>query len=77
MYKRQFGDIADLSRVVDLDEIAGNDYNLNILLYVAPTDVGEKLTVAQALAGLESAQTRAAETRSALESELVKWGLSP
>ena len=72
-----FGDIADLSRVVDLDEIAGNDYNLNILLYVAPTDVGEKLTVAQALAGLESAQTRAAETRSALESELVKWGLSP
>ena len=30
-----FGDIADLSRVVDLDEIAGNDYNLNILLYGA------------------------------------------
>ena len=44
-----------LARVVDLDEIAGNDYNLNIPLYVAPADTGEKLTLAEALADLEAA----------------------
>ena len=71
-----FGDIDGLSRVVDLDEIAGNDYNLNIPLYVAPADTGEKLTLEQALADLEAAHARAAETRSALEAELAKWGLS-
>jgi len=71
-----FRDIDGLSRVVDLDEIAGNDYNLNIPLYVAPADTGEKLTLEQALADLEAAHARAAETRSALEAELAKWGLS-
>ena len=44
-----------LARVADLDEIAGNDYNLNIPLYVAPADTGEKLTLDQALADLEAA----------------------
>ena len=41
---------AGLARVVDLDEIAGNDCNLNIPLYVAPADTGEKVTLAEALA---------------------------
>ena len=45
-----FDDIDGLAHVVDLDEIAGNDYNLNIPLYVAPADTGEKVTLAQALA---------------------------
>ncbi|MEQ7127411.1 class I SAM-dependent DNA methyltransferase [Actinopolymorpha sp. B11F2] len=71
-----FGDFDGLSRVVDLDEIAGNDYNLNIPLYVAPADAGEKLTLEQALADLEAAHARAAEARSALEAELAKWRLS-
>ena len=64
------------AHVVDLDEIAGNDYNLNIPLYVAPADTGEKLTLDQALADLEvRARAGAAETRAALEAELAKWGL--
>ena len=37
-----------------------NDYNLNISLYVAPADSGEKVTLADALADLEAAQARAA-----------------
>ena len=36
----------------------------------------EKITLADALANLEAAHERAQETRSALEAELVKWGLS-
>ena len=37
-----------------------NDYNLNIPLYVAPADTGEKVTLADALADLEAAQAKAA-----------------
>ena len=71
-----FGDIDGLSRVVDLDEIAGHDYNLNIPLYVAPADAGERVTLKQALDNLEAAHAAAHETRTALEAELAKWGLS-
>jgi type I restriction enzyme M protein len=69
-----FVDIDGLARVVDLEEIAGNDHNLNIPLYVAPDNSGEKVTLADALADLEAAQAKVAETRMALEAELAKWG---
>lgn len=71
-----FADIDGRSSIATLDEIEGNDFNLNIPLYVAPADTGEKLTLAGALANLEAAHTKAQETRSALEAELAKWGLS-
>lgn len=71
-----FVDIAGRARVVGLDEIQSNGFNLNIPLYVAPADTGEKLTLAEALANLEAAHARTADTRAALEAELVKWGLS-
>ena len=70
-----FGDIDGLARVVDFDEIASNDFNLNIPLYVAPADTGEKVTLEQALADLEAAHAAARETQEALEAELSKWGL--
>lgn len=70
-----YADIDGLARVVELDEIAANDYNLNIPLYVAPADTGEKVTLAEALADLEAAQAGAAQTRAELEAELAKWGL--
>ena len=73
---RGFTDLEDRSRVVDLAEIEANDFNLNIPLYVAPADSGEKITLADALANLEAAHAQAAETRKALEAELAKWGLS-
>lgn len=73
---RGFADIDGRARVAGLDEIEANDFNLNIPLYVAPADIGEKLTLAEALANLEAAHARAAETRTALEAELAKWGLS-
>lgn len=64
-----------LAHVATLDEIAGNDHNLNIPLYVRSADNGEKVTLADALEDLEAAHARAAETRAALEAELAKWGL--
>jgi type I restriction enzyme M protein len=71
-----FADADGLAHVADLAEIEANGFNLNIPLYVAPADDGEKLTVAQALADLEAAQQNAIRTRAALEAELAKWGLS-
>ncbi|MDO3401277.1 class I SAM-dependent DNA methyltransferase [Mycolicibacterium neoaurum] len=73
---RGFADIDGRARVVGLDEIEAHDFNLNIPLYVAPADTGEKLTLADALANLEAAHAKAIETRTALEAELAKWGLS-
>jgi len=71
-----FADIDGRASIATLDEVERNDFNLNIPLYVAPADTGEKLTIADALANLEAAHTKAQETRSALEAELAKWGLS-
>lgn len=71
-----FADIEGRAHVATLDEIEGNDFNLNIPLYVVPADTGEKLTLAEALANLETAHANAQRTRAALEAELAKWGLS-
>lgn len=71
-----FAEIDGRARVVDLEEIESNNFNLNIPLYVARADNGEKLTLAGALANLETTHARAEETRAGLEAELAKWGLS-
>lgn len=73
---RGFADIKGRAHVADLADIERNAFNLNIPLYVAPTDTGEQVTLADALANLEAAHERAKETRAALEAELAKWGLS-
>jgi len=72
-----FTDTDGLAHVATLDEIASHDHNLNIPLYVAPADTGEKHTLADALAELEAAHAAAAATRAALEAELATWGLGP
>ncbi len=73
---RGFTDIPGRAHVADLAEIEGHGFNLNIPLYVAPAEAGEKITLADALVNLEAAHERAKETRAALETELAKWGLS-
>ena len=70
-----FTDTPGLAHVASLDEIKANSYNLNIPLYVEPADDGDEITLEQAVADLEAAHAAAAESRKALESELVKWGL--
>lgn len=65
----------ELSRLVDLDEIAGNDHSLNIPLYVAGAPEEEALSLDEALAQLEKAHADVRASRASLESELAKWGL--
>lgn len=71
-----FHDNPGFTQVASLAEIEVNGWNLDIPLYVAPVETGERVTLAQALADLESARQAGAGTRAALEAELAKWGLS-
>jgi type I restriction enzyme M protein len=73
---QRYQDVDGLAHVAAQAEIADNDYNLNIPLYVAPAETADKFTLADALANLEAAHARVAETRAALEAELAKWGLN-
>ncbi len=62
---RDYANVASVARVATLDEIAQNDWNLNISRYVEPTAEVETLTVEQALANLKQSlgQAYAAEER--------------
>jgi type I restriction enzyme M protein len=73
---QDFADVVGLAHLADLAEIEGNGFNLNIPLYVAPKQDENQPTLDDAVAALEAAHARVKETRSALEAELAKWGLS-
>ncbi len=70
-----FENSSGLASVATLDDIAGNSYNLNIPIYVAPADTDDQITLEQALADLKAAHADAQQTRADLETELAKWGL--
>lgn len=70
-----YADADGLAKLVTLDEIEAQGWNLNIPLFVEPADAGEQITLEQALADLEAAHDAAKQTRAALEAELAKWGL--
>lgn len=72
---QEYADQPGLAAVATLEDIKANGWNLNIPLYVEPAEVGEQITLEQALAGLETARAKTRETRAALEAELAKWGL--
>jgi type I restriction enzyme M protein len=43
-YKR-FQDLAGFSKVVGIEEVRTNDYNLNVTLYVMPIEEGEQIDI--------------------------------
>lgn len=61
----RFQDEADLSRVVGLDEIAANDFNLSLARYVKPLQVEEDIEVSHEMEALKAlrAKRSAAEAR--------------
>jgi type I restriction enzyme M protein len=64
---RDYKDIEGVARLVSLDDIAANDYSLNIPRYVASKDDREVLTVEMAMKRLEES----AETAFAAEERLI------
>ena len=64
---RDFKDMEGVARVVTLDDIAANDFNLNIPRYVEPKTEQETLTVEEAMNQLR----RSAEAAFAAEEKLI------
>jgi len=72
---RDYKDVPGGAKVVTLNEVAANDHNLNIPLYVEPVVEEETITVEQALAGLKKAYAEACEAEDKLAALLRKNGL--
>ena len=70
-----FADVEDLAAVATLGDIAANNGNLNIPLYVAPAPDENALTLEEALDQLAKAHETAAVSRAQLDEQLLKWGL--
>lgn len=71
-----FADVEGLSAVATLGDIAANNDNLNIPLYVAPAPDEDALTLDEALEQLAKAHEAARVTRAELDRQLPEWGLS-
>jgi type I restriction enzyme M protein len=69
-----FKDIPKYARVVPLEEIEKNDFNLNIARYVETADAVVKVDVAHALARLRELEGRRAEAESRMNGYLKELG---
>jgi type I restriction enzyme M protein len=72
---QNFQDVESVARVVPLDEIASNDHNLNISLYVQPKDDRPVVTVDQAMKQLKESAEAAFAAEDKLIALLKKEGL--
>lgn len=72
---RSYEDIDGISRVVSLDEIRENDFNLNISRYVEPVFEEESITLDQAKANLKEALDAAFEAEDRLKELLGREGM--
>jgi len=71
---REYRDIERFARVVDLDEIRRNDYNLNISRYVDTSLPEEPIDVAEALARLRELELRRNEAVQRMDKLLAELG---
>ena len=71
-----YEDVERFAHVADLDEIAGNDYNLNISRYVDTTEPVAVMSVEDALAQLREAESRRDEAVARMDELLAGMGYS-
>lgn len=69
-----FQDVEKYTRVVGLDEIEKNDWNLNISRYVETADAAEKIDVAHALAKLRELEKKRGEAEERMNGYLKELG---
>ncbi len=69
-----FKDAPKYARVVGVDEIAKNDFNLNISRYVETADAAEKVEVASAIAKLRELEGKRAEAEARMNAYLKELG---
>ena len=73
---RAFEDAERFAHVADLEEIKGNDFNLNISRYVDTTEAVEVMSVSDALAQLREAEQRRDEATARMDALLAELGYS-
>ena len=71
-----FKDVEKYARVVDLDEIAKNDFNLNISRYVETANAAVKVDVAAAITNLRTVERIRREAESRLNAHLRSLGFN-
>ena len=71
-----FEDIERFAHVADLEEIASNDFNLNISRYVDTTEPIDVMSVEEALAQLREAERRRDEAVARMDALLAELGFS-
>ena len=69
-----YADVERFAHVADLEEIAGNDYNLNISRYVDTTEPLEVMSVEDALAQLREAEHRREQAVARMDQLLARMG---
>lgn len=67
-------DIEKYCRVVDIEEIRGNDYNLNIARYIDSTEEEEQIDVEEALAELRKLEVKRGEIEATMYGYLKELG---
>lgn len=72
---REFCEEPGVSRVVSLEEIAKQDYNLNVTLYAAPVVETERVNLAETWRSLQSVEARLAENEKKLAAYLHELGV--
>jgi len=70
-----YKDVEGICKVVSIDEIAENDYNLNIPRYVEPVIEEETVSVAEAMENLKNSLHEAYKAEDKLKVLLEKYGL--
>jgi len=64
---RRFINVEGFSRVVDVKEIAGNDYNLNVTLYVMPIEEKDSIDIFKEFSELKELEKERQETAKKIE----------
>ena len=64
---RRFVDVAGFSRVVDVKEVAENDYNLNVTLYVMPVEEREEIDISKEFSELKELEREREEIMKKIE----------
>ena len=74
---RAFDEVERFAHVADVEEIATNDFNLNISRYVDTTELLEVLSVEEALARLREAELNRDEAAARMDELLAGLGYAP
>ncbi|MEM4383918.1 MAG: type I restriction-modification system subunit M [Candidatus Caldarchaeum sp.] len=67
---KNFKDVEGFAKVVSLEEIRANDYNLNVTLYVMPAEKGEEIDIFKEFEELKALEVERAGTMAKLEGHI-------